>query len=259
MKSSMSNKRNKPLIMGHRGIPWSFPENSILSFEKAIWAGVDILEFDVRLTKDNIPIIIHDATIDRTTDGIGDVISLTYEEIQQYKIIFTKTGKSNNPQPIPTLYQLLELITQYPNIILNCELKNYSLDCLNKTLQLISSFNLLARTIFTCFDYHVLEILKTINNQIKIQGFPLELMTNVPNDLNNSAKFFDYIGIKDSLITKKLVSYYASLGIHTGVWVINNEEDYLAAIDNGVEIITTDRADFLIQIKERNQQQIGEY
>ncbi|MCH4170822.1 MAG: glycerophosphodiester phosphodiesterase [Lactobacillus sp.] len=102
------------LIFGHRGFPKKFPENSLAGFEYALIHGIDGLEFDVHLTRDNIPVIIHDETINRTTDGTGLVGEMTLEQLRQYHLA--------NGEPIPTLSGLMEMAYHYP-VYLNLEFK----------------------------------------------------------------------------------------------------------------------------------------
>ena len=75
-------KISKPLIIGHRGAMALAPENTLSSFQKAIELGVDMIELDVHLSKDNQAIVIHDKSVDRTTDGKGVIKELTLEEIK---------------------------------------------------------------------------------------------------------------------------------------------------------------------------------
>ncbi len=243
MKTSM----NKIQLMSHRGIPWSLPENALPSIKAALDLGADIVEFDVRLTKDNIPIIMHDATIDRTTDGTGLVSSYTATELKKFKIIYTKKGTVENGEPIPTLAELITLFSGYPEAIINCEIKDYQDTCLDLVFDALKSHGLLHRTVFTCFDYSVLEKLKSMSAEVKVQGFPLELMTNVPKERETPEQLFDYIGIKHSLATIDKVTYYKSIGLITGVWVVNDTQQLASCIDLGVDIITTDRIDIFIQ------------
>ena len=74
--------KNSRIVAGHRGIKAHYPENTILSFEKAIELGVDMLEMDLNVTRDGEIVVIHDLTVDRTTDGTGAVRSLTLKEIK---------------------------------------------------------------------------------------------------------------------------------------------------------------------------------
>src|SRR5205823_5593400 len=72
----------KPIIIGHRGAAGLAPENTVLAFRRAYELGVRTLELDVRLTADRMPAVIHDVTVDRTTNGTGRVHELTLPEIQ---------------------------------------------------------------------------------------------------------------------------------------------------------------------------------
>ena len=75
--------RSEILVAGHRGMKTYFPENTLLSFAKALELKVDMLEFDLNLTKDKQVVVIHDNTLDRTTDGTGLVHDYTLAEIKQ--------------------------------------------------------------------------------------------------------------------------------------------------------------------------------
>lgn len=238
-------------LMSHRGLPWSLPENSLTSIKKALDLGADVIEFDVRLTKDLIPIIMHDATIDRTTDGIGEVASYNFQDLQKFKITYTKTGTVDKGEPIPSLDELISLLSKYPKVTINCEIKEYQDICLDLVFKTFKTNNLLRRTVFTCFDYGVLEKLKAMSDEVMVQGFPLELMTNVPDGIGSPEQLFDYIGIKHSLATKELVSYYKSIGLITGVWVVNDTQQLSSCIAMGAEIITTDRIDIFIQARKK--------
>jgi glycerophosphoryl diester phosphodiesterase len=74
---------SRPLVVAHRGASMEQPENTIEAFEAAIAAGADAVEFDVRLTRDGVPVVMHDPDVSRTTDGEGLVSELTLEEIRR--------------------------------------------------------------------------------------------------------------------------------------------------------------------------------
>ncbi|HKQ97182.1 MAG TPA: glycerophosphodiester phosphodiesterase family protein, partial [Candidatus Polarisedimenticolia bacterium] len=76
-----SRRRRAPLLIGHRGASAHAPENTLASFERALHDGADWIECDVRLSADDVPIILHDATLDRTTDGRGSAASLPLASI----------------------------------------------------------------------------------------------------------------------------------------------------------------------------------
>ena len=94
------------LICAHRGAHNDFPENSLASFKKAIELGIDIFELDIRATKDDSLVIMHDRSVDRTTDGHGDVASLTFEEIRKLHLKF---NDKVTEEKVPTLEEALTL------------------------------------------------------------------------------------------------------------------------------------------------------
>lgn len=114
MERKLFKLKTNTLIFGHRGYPHKFVENSLDGFIYAIDHGVEGLEFDVHLTRDNIPIIMHDEKINRTTDGKGKINDYTLEELRQFHL---KDG-----QKIPTLKDLLIVANQQP-VHLNLEFK----------------------------------------------------------------------------------------------------------------------------------------
>ena len=100
-----------PLIIGHRGASAVAPENTMAAFREAIAAGCDGIEFDVRLTRDGIPVIIHDNTLRRTAGLSGRVADLTWAEIKQINVggWFTRGGESFKNETVPSLEELLTL------------------------------------------------------------------------------------------------------------------------------------------------------
>ncbi|NLR10380.1 MULTISPECIES: glycerophosphodiester phosphodiesterase family protein [Lactobacillaceae] len=101
-------------VFGHRGYPTRFPENSLAGFRYALDQGIEGLEFDVHLTADQVPVIMHDERIDRTTDGSGRIDSYTFSQLRRFRLA--------NGEPVPSLAELLKLVTDR-DVQLNLELK----------------------------------------------------------------------------------------------------------------------------------------
>ncbi|MFC8453044.1 glycerophosphodiester phosphodiesterase [Kitasatospora sp. NPDC057223] len=94
---------DQPVVIGHRGAPRAAPENTMASFEVALKGGADWLETDVQTTRDGVPVLMHDSTVDRVTDGKGAVADLTAAQIAALRVTVGPGG----PHPVPTLEQLL--------------------------------------------------------------------------------------------------------------------------------------------------------
>ena len=114
----------RTLNIAHRGASSAAPPNTLAAFEKAVELGADGIEFDVHLSADGVPVVIHDFTVDGTTDGSGRVAEMTLAQLEQLD-----AGSSFDPafagERIPTLVQVLE--TCGNRLLLNIELKDLSL------------------------------------------------------------------------------------------------------------------------------------
>ncbi|WP_204120409.1 MULTISPECIES: glycerophosphodiester phosphodiesterase family protein [Levilactobacillus] len=104
----------KTLVFGHRGYPAKFPENSLAGFAYGLDHGIEGLEFDVHLTKDQVPVIMHDERLDRTSDGTGYIHDYTLAELRQFHLA--------ENEPIPTLAEFLTLVGTH-DVQLNLEFK----------------------------------------------------------------------------------------------------------------------------------------
>ncbi|KPJ88191.1 MAG: hypothetical protein AMS18_13650 [Gemmatimonas sp. SG8_17] len=96
-------------IIAHRGASGEFPENTLLAFERGLAQGADALEFDVRITADGVPVVIHDSAVDRTTDGTGAVGDWALDGLMQLD--------AGSGQRIPTVAQTLGAFPDVPAII----------------------------------------------------------------------------------------------------------------------------------------------
>lgn len=93
------------LVVAHRGAHGAAPENSAKAIEDAIAMGVDIIEIDIRSTKDGVPVLLHDQTLDRTTTGSGQIANMTFEEVRHLRLL-NKAGEVTE-QRVPTLTEVL--------------------------------------------------------------------------------------------------------------------------------------------------------
>ncbi len=143
--------------IAHRGFSGKYPENTKIAFKKAIELEADMIELDITLSKDKIPIIIHDDSLERTTNGKGKVRSSTYTELKLLDAGSWKNAKYSN-EGIPSLQEILLLIKK-ERIGLNIEIKSsaferkFSKSCIEQqTLTLIQKYNLLNRIVISSFD-----------------------------------------------------------------------------------------------------------
>src|SRR5512135_2857797 len=116
--------RSQPLVIAHRGSSAYAPENTLAAFRLAAEQEADAIELDVDLTRDGHVIVMHDATVDRTTDGHGRVADLTLDEIRRIDAGAWK-GAAFNGERVPLLEEVFEAVGQ--RMLINVEIKGMSL------------------------------------------------------------------------------------------------------------------------------------
>ena len=156
--------------VAHRGASGNYPENTLIAFQKALEIGVDEIELDLYLTKDNHLIIMHDSTVDRTTDGTGAISELTLAEIKALDAggVF---GEQFRGERVPTWEEALELVQG--KVGLNVHLKeggNPDGDYERKVAKALSDFHMVEDSILTCSDASV-GIFADIDSRIECRIF----------------------------------------------------------------------------------------
>jgi glycerophosphoryl diester phosphodiesterase len=140
-------------IFAHRGSAGTHPENTMISFKEAAHVGADGIELDVQLTKDGTVVVIHDETVDRTTDGKGWVKDFTYRQLRRLNANYK--FKQYGSCPIPTLEEVLEWGKE-TSLLFNIELKNSLIfyeGLEEKTIELVRFFGMEDRVIFSSFNH----------------------------------------------------------------------------------------------------------
>lgn len=170
-------------VLGHRGICAKFPENTLVSFDAAIELGCDLIEFDINITKDGVPVVIHDNTIDRTCIGhTGAVRDYTLDELKTFDFAAQFADSFKNT-PIPTLREVLELGAKNPKLCYNIEIKDYTEECVDKTMLLVREFGISERVVIASFSVDVLLYTQEKYPEMRTQGFPPFFMKNAPMEM----------------------------------------------------------------------------
>jgi glycerophosphoryl diester phosphodiesterase len=159
----------KTLIYAHRGASKTCPENTMCAFKKAQEVGAEGIELDVQLSKDNIPVIIHDEQLKRTTNGAGFVKDFTLKELKKLDAGSWFSSQFKDER-IPTLEEVLKWIKN-TNIELNIELKNNIIDYegMEKIVYgLAKKYDMEKRVIYSSFNHESLQKLLKIDRSLQI-------------------------------------------------------------------------------------------
>ena len=248
------------LVAGHRGERYTSPENTLTAFKRAISYGVDMIETDIRMTKDLEMVIMHDERVDRTTDGQGLVKDLTLAQFK--KLNAAHDFEDFAPEAPPTLRAFLELCAKHPSLLINFELKDYPIAgneefaflSADKTIAMVEEFGLANRCVLNSFSAKLLEYIdEKYEKRYRLHGFyPYEIMDGVsrnPAEYLYCACLFPVVfnekGEKKQYNFKVPYKSYFEKVIADGIipWIgagIDGKEELLKAIDYGAKLVTTD-------------------
>ncbi len=250
MISNLQNNQSI-IVAGHRGWKSEYPENTLLSFRKAIELGVDMLEFDLRFSKDKVVMVIHDATVDRTTNGSGKVSDFTSAELKQLDA-GGWFGKVYEGLKIPTFEEFCDLMKLYPDVLLNVEIKPSpdAKEVADAAIAILSRYEYLPRCVFTCFDAEVLAYIHD-KYELKTQGFPGELMSNYVAGAEGTLSKMWAVGISMKLLTPQRVQEYEQQGILPWCYCPDTEQQVFYAIGTGSLLMTVNNPQPALQIRQQ--------
>ncbi|MBQ5825318.1 MAG: glycerophosphodiester phosphodiesterase [Clostridia bacterium] len=244
-------------IIAHRGANKVAPQNTIPAFEKAIEMGTDGFETDVHLSKDGVPVICHNYTIDETSNGKGEIENMTLEELKRYDFgaYYSDEFKGTT---LPTLDEFLDLAVGKGLKILNIELKPEKDDTrretlVKKTLEAVAERGLSDILLISSFSKEILEYIKQIDPSCKTAylypaGYIRAHMAFIPpyaamEKMQCHAAHPHKLCIRGDFVEKA-----HEKGIEVNVWTIDEPEDIRAMIKAGVDGIITDCPDLVRSI-----------
>lgn len=227
---------NQPLKIGHRGAKGYIAENTLESIQKAMDLDVDGIEIDVHLCQTGELVVYHDFTLERLTDGTGEIAMKSLDELKSLKI--------NGRFEIPTLLEVLDLIDK--NCLLNIELKgNVTAFETCKSIQLYTETKgwKFDDFIVSSFNYDELKSVYNINKNV-----PLAVLTE--SDLDSAADFAKTIKAKAihphyMLLDQKKVQQLQKSGYKVNTWTVNTVESIALMKTFGVDGIISDYPDKL--------------
>jgi len=216
------------LRIGHRGARAYEPENTLRSFRKALEIGVDAIEFDVRKTRDDHIVVIHDANVKRTTNGKGLVADLKLEEIKK---LSTKKGEK-----IPTLEEALEFIDGKVKILIELKEQGYE----ENVLSTVHSKKLEKNVIISSFLEPALKKTRELNKTIGTGLIYAKHPNPIKAALELKANYL--ISLYRFTHTANVAKAHEN-GLKVIVWTINTVEEAAEYVKKGVDGIATDKPD----------------
>jgi glycerophosphoryl diester phosphodiesterase len=229
-----------PIIIAHRGDKTHAPENTLAAFKMAAENGADAIEFDVKLTVDGRVIVLHDKTVNRTTNGAGKISQLPFAAVKDLEAGAWFSEKFRG-EHIPTLDEVFETVCK--RLYINVELTNYATPgdgLVPKVVNLIKKHGLQNRMLFSSFFTRNLQMTRLLLPEVP-RG--LLCMRGILGIWGRTFSWSgDYFALHPYLtdVDPGLVYRVQAAGKRVYVWTVNLEEDLQRMIGLGVDAIITD-------------------
>jgi glycerophosphoryl diester phosphodiesterase len=247
---------DRPVVIGHRGAAGERPENTLISFETALEQGAQILESDIHVSRDGVPILLHDPELDRTTDGAGRASAQPWSELARLDAGCRFAHAEDRPPyaghgiGIPSLEQAFE---RFPEARFNLEIKCHDEVGIRATLDLIDRFDRADRTLLAAGEDAIMvdvrrhvadhpiapamgaslgEIVAATRSAVEGTPMPRDVMA-----LQIPASFAG-----QPLVTDAFVKHAHAHGVEIHVWTINTLDEIESLLELGVDGIVTDYA-----------------
>jgi len=256
----------RPLVYAHRGGAALRPENTIASFDYGLSLGADGLEFDVRLSRDGVVVVHHDRTLERTTNGAGDLSALSADELGRLDAghWFTpaesrrKAGGEPGPFPyrgqghgIPRLQQVL---TRYPGVPLIIELKMNDPELARGTIEEVRAAGAVERVAIGSFGWRVLRATRRLEpriptgasrEEVRLALYRSWLRWPLGKESYREFQVPERSG-PTRIVSRRFIAHAHRAGLRVKVWTVNDPADMRRLLEWGVDGLISDRPDLAV-------------
>ncbi len=244
----------KPHVIAHRGDSHSRPENTLCAFQAAIEAGADLVEFDVQLSKDGQVVVIHDATVDRTTDGMGCVSELTLNELRGLSAGYPQRfAGAFEDDRIPTLGEVLAFLGRRARLMIEIKRESISDDAEDgieaRTLHEVLKAGLLDEVALLSFDPRALKRSRELAPDLlrgqlfhPSQGLSARQMLAMAGSVGAGVLLPE-----KSLLSPALAEQVRAAGLRLATWVVDDPAELEALEPLGLYGIGSNRPGALIE------------
>lgn len=245
-------------VTAHRGFSGRWPENTLVAFQQAIRRGADVVEMDVRPTSDGIPVLLHDATVDRTSSGAGQLADYSFAEVRQLNFSFWQGGHDSGSRlTSPAMEDVTtptfeEVVAEAKGRVgLNIHVRNAGCDFLRRIGRIYQQYDLYDHGYFTMPTFEDAQLVRDIDPRIEL--CVLEFARHMDLDALKRHKAFGvkYVQPQRQSVTPEFCRQVNELGLKANMFYSNTDEDNRRYIGYGLRGIMTDSPDVLIETLSR--------
>jgi glycerophosphoryl diester phosphodiesterase len=253
--------QQRPQVMAHRGGKGLWPENTLYAFEQAVVMGVDVLEMDVHSTADGVLVVMHDDTVDRTTDGTGPLLSFTLDELKALDAGYNWSPDDGGTFPyrgqsitVPTVE---EVFAAFPTTPLNIEIKQAEPSITKPFCQLIRDYGMVDKVLVASFHQETMNEFRLECPEVATAAGEREVtvlfvlskiyLDATYSPASQAVQVPEYRSGLHVLTTRFIdAAHDRNLQVHA--WTIDDVDDMQRLIDLGVDGIITDYPDRLMDL-----------
>lgn len=221
--------------IAHRGYPVKYPENTLSSFQAAVDLGYTYVELDVQLSKDGVPVVIHDYMVDRMSDHRGNVKDYTLAELKRMKI--------GDNETIPTLEETMKLLRGKLNVMVELKQAGHLYPGLEqKTLDILRQTDTFEQSIIISFDHFSIQRLRALSSDIRLG---ITTSNSLPYVFPWMQEYrCELLGVPMKMMTEEYAGMIIERGIEVGPWPVDSLADMeIIAKKYPTTLITTNELD----------------
>ncbi len=250
--------------VAHRGGSHLAPENTLAAFRTALTLAVDAIELDVQMTKDGHAIVFHDNTVDKLTNGEGNILDLDFAYLRSLNAAAHFPGGWPEPQRIPTLREVLDLARARTQVYV--EIKTSKQDgtygrypnIAETVVKEIRAASMVDNVLIISFDLLILPLIKSLEPALKTAAIISEDIWDPKSEnafgtlLQQAASLgVDWINMDTDLFTPDMPEKVHAHSLKLGCWTVNTLEEMRHLAATGIDSITSDRPDLFAKVQEK--------
>jgi glycerophosphoryl diester phosphodiesterase len=259
----------RPLVFAHRGGAALAPENTMAAFERAHALGVDGFELDVRLSRDGQVVVIHDSTVERTTDGAGRVAAMTAGQLQRLDAGFRFESSGERPWRArgATVPLLRDVLSRFRDPLLVIELKGANVRLARRAFEIVRDAGALDRVCFGGYARRMLRRLRRLGALHDRRASSVAgVCTSACREETRWALYRSWVHLRwpwvryrafqvpeavgrTRVVSPRFVRAAHAAGLVVQVWTVNEEADMRRLLAWGVDGLITDRPDVALRVR----------
>ena len=248
---------DKVVVTAHRGFSGRWPENTLIAYQQAIRVGADIVEMDVKPTRDGVPVLLHDPTLDRTSNGAGPLADHSFDDVRRLNFSFWSGGHNcgrrlTSPAiddvTIPTFEEVVAEVKGH--VGLNIHTRIAGDDFLRRICRIYQQYDLYDDGYFTVPTFEDAQLIRDIDPRIEVCVLQFAKCMDLDALRQHKAfgsKYIQYIQPRRQSVTPEFCRHVKELGLNANMFYSNTDEDSRRYIGYGLRRIMTDYPGVLIQ------------